>query len=53
MKKFQKLFRVVDEHEKLIFEYNNFFGSGHFLTHDILKNGPKNDRNQKVIGSKN
>ena len=23
------------------------------LTHDILKNGPKNDHNQKVIGSKN
>ena len=33
--------------------YYNFFGLGHFLTHDILKNRPKNDRNQKVIGSKN
>ena len=39
--------------KKLIFNYNNFFGLGHFLTHDILKNRPKNDRNQKVIGSKN
>ena len=38
--------------KKLTFEYTNFIGSGH-LTHDILKNGPKNDRNQKVIGSKN
>ena len=38
--------------KKLIFEYNNFFGLGHFLTHDILKNGPRNGRNQKIIGSK-
>ena len=39
--------------KKLIFDYNNFFGLGHFLIHDILENRPKNDRNQKVIGSKN
>ena len=39
--------------KKLIFGYNNFFGLGHFLTHYILKNRPKNDRNKKIIGSKN
>ena len=39
--------------KKLIFGYRNFFGLGHFLTHDILKIRPKNDKKQKVIRSKN
>ena len=38
---------------KLIFDYNNFFGSGHFLIQDIWKNRPKKDRSQKFISSKN
>ena len=33
--------------KKLIFRLSNFFGSGHFLIHEILKNRPKNDRSQK------
>ena len=33
--------------KKLIFHLSNFFGSGHFLIHEILKNRPKNDRSQK------
>ena len=33
--------------KKLIFHLSNFFGSGHFLIHEILKNRPKYDRSQK------
>ena len=33
--------------KKLIFDYNNFFGSGHFLIHQIWKNRLKNSRSQK------
>ena len=38
--------------KKLNFGYSNFFGLGHFLTHFLQKNWPKNDRNKKIIGSK-
>ena len=31
MNGFQKLPRVVNGHEKLIFDYNNFFRSAHFF----------------------
>ena len=34
--------------QKLIFHKSNFFGSGHFLIHEIWKNRPKNDRSQKI-----
>ena len=50
---FKNSFAWLTSMKKLIFDKNNFFGSGHFLTHDILKNGPRNGQNQKVIGSKN
>ena len=50
---FKNSFAWLTSMKKLNFDKNNFFGSGHFLTHDILKNWPKNNRNQKVIGSKN
>ena len=33
MNEFQKLFCMVDEHEKTKVDFNNFFGLGHFLTH--------------------
>ena len=33
--------------KNLIFDYNNFFGSGHFLIHQIWKNRLKNSRSQK------
>ena len=33
--------------KKLIFHKTNFFGSGHFLIHEILKNRPKSDCSQK------
>ena len=36
--------------KKLIFRPSNFFGSGHFLIHEILKNRPKNDWSQKGGG---
>ena len=33
--------------KKVIFGFNNFFGSGHFLIHDFWKKWSKNDRSQK------
>ena len=53
MNGFQKFLRVVDGHEKLIFGYNNFFGSSHFSIHEILKMDQKLTRAKKFIGSKN
>ena len=39
--------------KKLIFDYSNFFRSGHFSIHQIWKNGSKKDRSQNVKGFKN
>ena len=33
--------------KKLIFDYNNFFGSGYFLTYFFRSDGSKNGRSQK------
>ena len=38
--------------KKLIFHLSNFFGSGHFLIHAILKKLPKIDRSQKSQNAK-
>ena len=38
--------------KKLIFHSSNFFGSGHFLIHEVLKKGPKIDRSQKSQNTK-
>ena len=38
--------------KKLIFHLSNFFGSGHFLIHAILKKWPKIDRSQKSQNAK-
>ena len=50
---FKNSFAWLTGMKKLIFGYNNFFGLGHFLTHFLQKNLPKNDWNKKIIGSKN
>ena len=50
---FKNSFAWLTGMKKVIFGYNNFFGLGHFMTHYILENRPKNDRNKKVIVSKN
>ena len=50
---FKNSFAWLTSMKKLIFCYNNFFGLGHFLTHFLQKNWPKNDQNKKIIGSKN
>ena len=34
--------------KKLIFDFIDFFGSGHFFDPWDLKKGPKNDQNQKI-----
>ena len=34
--------------KKLIFDFNDFFGSGHFFDPWDLKKWPKNDRSQKI-----
>ena len=49
MNGFQKLAAM----KKMIFDYSNFFGSGHFSIHQIWKNGSKKDRSQNVKGFKN
>ena len=35
--------------KKVIFGFNNFFGSGHFLIHVFWKKWSKNDRSQKIF----
>ena len=44
---FKNSFAWLTGTKKLIFDYNNFFGSGHFLIHQIWKNRLKNSRSQK------
>ena len=44
---FKNSFAWLTGMKKLIFDYNNFIGSGHFLTHQIGKKG------QKIGGAKN
>ena len=39
--------------KKLIFDFNNFFGSGHFLIHQIGKRGQKIAGAKKVVKIKN
>ena len=39
--------------EKLIFRKSNFFGSGHFLIHEILENDQKMTGAKKVVFMKN
>ena len=39
--------------KKLIFQFYNFFGSGHFLIHDILKMDQKMTGAKKLIEVKN
>ena len=46
-------FKWLTGMKKLIFDYSNFFGSGHFSIHQIWKNGSKKDRSQNVKGFKN
>ena len=50
---FKNSFAWLTGMKKLIFYYNNFFGSGSFFYPWYVRNRPKNDRNQKVIGWKN
>ena len=38
--------------KKLIFWYNDFFGSGHFSIYEILKKAQKWQEPKKVVGSK-
>ena len=45
--KLKNYFMRLTGMKKLIFRLSNFFGSGHFLIHEILKNRPKIDRSQK------
>ena len=45
--KFKTFFARLTGMKKLIFLYIKFFGSGHFLIHDILKNRPINDWSKK------
>ena len=52
MNQFQKFLHEIGEREKTDFSLKQFFGSGHFLIHDILKNGPINDRSKKSQNSK-
>ncbi len=44
---FKNSFAWLTGMKKLIFYFNNFFGSGHFLIHQIWKNRLKNSRSQK------
>ena len=39
--------------KKQIFYFNNFFGSGHFLIHQIWKKGQKTAGAKKVVVMKN
>ena len=50
---FKNSFAWLTGMKKLIFDYSNFFGSGHFSIHQIWKNGSKKDRSQNVKGFKN
>ena len=52
-KKIKNFFARLTGMTILIFEESNFFGSGHFLILEILKNGPKNDRSQKSYFNEN
>ena len=44
---FKNSFAWLTDMKKLIFQYNNFFGSGHFLVYFSRPHGSKNDRSQK------
>ena len=52
LRHFKKFFARLMGMKKLIFNLSNFFGSGHFLIHEILKKWPKIDRSKKNQNTK-
>ena len=50
---FKNSFAWLTGMKKLIFYFNNFFGSGHFLIHQTLTKGQKSAGSKKFVKIKN